>query len=101
MQQSSAVLILLSTTIQQCCAGSCFTIQYVARCRSTTLGSVLLAGAAIRLFGWDIARPEMCTPVNMAHNMYFVPRLGEEECSEVWWGWQCAVEHLHGVDRDH
>jgi glycerol kinase len=63
---------------------------------STALGSALLAGAAIGLFGWDIARPETLAQVNTARSTYFAPRLGEEERSEAWRGWQRAVERSRG-----
>ena len=63
---------------------------------STALGSALLAGAAIGLFGWDIARPDTLAQVNTARSTYFAPRLGEEERSEAWRGWQRAVERWCG-----
>ena len=63
---------------------------------STALGSALLAGAAIGLFGWDIVRPEMLAQVYTARSTYFAPRLGEEERSEAWRGWQRAVERSRG-----
>ena len=66
------------------------------RCGSTALGSALLAGATIGMFGWDIAKPETLTPVNTARSTYFAPRLGEEERSEAWRGWKRAVERSRG-----
>ena len=63
---------------------------------STALVSVLLAGAAIGLFGWDIARPETLAQVNTARSTSFAQRLGEEECSDAWRGWQRAVERSRG-----
>ena len=62
---------------------------------STAFGSALLAGAAIGLFGWDIARPETLARVNTAHTTSFVPHLGEER-SEAWRGWKRAVERSRG-----
>jgi len=54
---------------------------------STALGSsALLAGAAIGLFGWDLARPETLARVNTARSTHFLPRLGEEEHNEAWRG---------------
>jgi glycerol kinase len=43
---------------------------------STPLGSALLAGAAIGLFGWDLEKPEKMARVNTARGTYFAPRLG-------------------------
>ncbi|KAI0279962.1 glycerol kinase [Russula aff. rugulosa BPL654] len=63
---------------------------------STALGSALLAGAAIGLFGWDLARPETLASVNTARSMHFLPRLGEEERSEAWRGWLRAVDRSRG-----
>ncbi len=63
---------------------------------STALGSALLAGAAIGLFGWDLARPETLARVNTARSTHFLPRLGEEERSEAWRGWLRAVERSRG-----
>jgi glycerol kinase len=63
---------------------------------STTLGSALLAGAAIGLFGWDLARPETLASVNTARSTHLLPRLGEEERSEAWRGWLRAVDRSRG-----
>ena len=65
-------------------------------CESTALGSALLAGAAIGLFGWDLARPETLASVNTARSTHFLPRLGEEERSEAWRGWLRAVDRSRG-----
>ena len=61
---------------------------------STALGSALLAGAAIGLFGWDLARPETLARVNTARSAHFLPRLGEEERGEVG-GVGCALLTAH------
>ncbi|KAF8493255.1 glycerol kinase [Russula emetica] len=63
---------------------------------TTALGSALLAGAAIGLFGWDLARPETLARVNTARSTHFLPRLGEEERSEAWRGWLRAVDRSRG-----
>ncbi len=63
---------------------------------STALGSALLAGAAIGLFGWDLERPETLVWVNTARSTHFLPRLGEEERSEAWRGWLRAVDRSRG-----
>ncbi len=59
---------------------------------STALGSALLAGSAIGLFGWDISRPETLKEVNTARSTNFVPRTTEKERAEAWHGWQRAVD---------
>ena len=63
---------------------------------STALGSALLAGAAIGLFGWDLARPETLANVNTVRSAHLLPRLGEEERSEAWRGWLRAVDRSRG-----
>jgi len=63
---------------------------------STALGSALLAGSAIGLFGWDITRPETLRDVNTANNTRFKPRTTEEERGRAWLGWQRAVGRSRG-----
>ena len=63
---------------------------------STALGSALLAGAAIGLFGWDLNRPETLASVNTARSTHFLPRLGEGERNEAWRGWLRAVDRSRG-----
>jgi glycerol kinase len=63
---------------------------------STALGSALLAGSAIGLFGWDITRPETLRDVNTTNSMVFKPRTTEEERNRAWRGWQRAVERSRG-----
>lgn len=59
---------------------------------STALGSALLAGSAIKLFGWDITKPETLKDVNTKGGKEFVPKMEEKERSRRWAGWQRAVE---------
>ncbi|KAF8889329.1 glycerol kinase [Infundibulicybe gibba] len=61
---------------------------------STALGSALLAGAAIGLFGWDLAKPETLDEVNTKGSREFKPALAETERQKKWEGWQRA-----GVDE--
>ncbi|CAL1715600.1 unnamed protein product [Somion occarium] len=63
---------------------------------STALGSALLAGSAIRLFGWDISKPETLSEVNTRGNTTFVPGMPEEDREKRWQGWQRAVERSKG-----
>ena len=64
-------------------------------CESTALGSTLLAGAAIGLFGWDLTRPEMLARIN-TRSTHFLPRLGEEKHSQAWRDWLRAVDRSRG-----
>jgi len=59
---------------------------------STALGSALLAGSAIRLFGWDITKPETMAEVNTKGSTEFKPSLNEAARQKKWQGWQRAVE---------
>ena len=63
---------------------------------STALGSALLAGSAIGLFGWDISRPETLKEVNTARNTRFNPRTTKQQRLEAYHGWQRAVERSRG-----
>ena len=60
--------------------------------RSTALGSALLAGSAIRLFGWDITKPETIVEVNTKGSTEFKPLLAEAAREKKWQGWQRAIE---------
>ncbi|KAK7467411.1 Glycerol kinase [Stygiomarasmius scandens] len=70
---------------------------------STALGSALLAGAAIKLFGWDISKPETMVEVNTKGSKEFTPSLEEGDRQKKWDGWQRAVERSksweEGVDE--
>ncbi|KAG7095770.1 hypothetical protein E1B28_006475 [Marasmius oreades] len=70
---------------------------------STALGAALLAGCAIKLFGWDLTKPETLAEVNTLNNTEFKPALAEEKRQEKWEGWQKAVERAkaweEGVDE--
>ncbi|KAF8256348.1 glycerol kinase [Lactarius quietus] len=63
---------------------------------STALGSALLAGSAIGLFGWDISRPETLMEVNTARSTSFNPRTTKQQRLEAYIGWQRAVERSRG-----
>lgn len=67
--------------------------------RSTALGSALLAGAAIKLFGWDLTRPETLNDVNTKGSRDFVPTLEEKVRQTKWEGWQRAVERSRGWEE--
>ena len=67
--------------------------------RSTALGSALLAGSAIRLFGWDISKPETLSEVNTRGNKTFNPNMTVAEREKRWQGWQKAVERSRGWEE--
>lgn len=60
--------------------------------RSTALGSAIMAGSAIGLFGWDATNPETLDEVNTAGSTHFLPRKSDKERDAMWVGWQRAVE---------
>ncbi|KAA1469090.1 glycerol kinase [Dentipellis sp. KUC8613] len=63
---------------------------------STALGSALLAGSAIGLFGWDITKPETLAEVNTAGTTSFLPVISQTERDKRWEGWERAVERSRG-----
>ncbi|KIM44578.1 hypothetical protein M413DRAFT_25048 [Hebeloma cylindrosporum] len=71
---------------------------------STALGSAICAGAAIKLFGWDLSKPETLAEVNTKGNREFTSQLSEVERSARWKNWQRAVERSReweeGVDAE-
>lgn len=67
--------------------------------RSTALGSALLAGAAIRLFGWDLSKPETLAEVNTKGSKEFTPRTSLVQRDRAWGGWQRAVERSKGWEE--
>ncbi|KAE9399904.1 actin-like ATPase domain-containing protein [Gymnopus androsaceus JB14] len=63
---------------------------------STALGSALLAGSAIGLFGWDLTRPETLSEVNTKGTMIFKPEMSDNIREKRWANWQRAVERCRG-----
>jgi len=59
---------------------------------STALGSAFLAGSAIRLFGWDITKPDTMAEVNKKGSIEFKPSMGETTREKMWQKWQRAVD---------
>ncbi|KAI0035310.1 glycerol kinase [Vararia minispora EC-137] len=66
---------------------------------STALGSALLAGSAIGLFGWDITRPETLAEVNTKGSFTFSPKMAAKDRTVRWKGWQRAVERSRGWEE--
>ncbi|CDZ97521.1 glycerol kinase [Phaffia rhodozyma] len=69
-----------------------FNIERPVMRESTALGSALLAGSAIGLFGWDISKPETLRKVNARAMGKFEPKLPEDQRERKWKGWKRAVE---------
>lgn len=58
---------------------------------STALGSALLAGSALGLFGWDLSKPETLAEVNTANVDVFEPEIPEAKRLKMIKGWERAV----------
>jgi glycerol kinase len=68
--------------------------------RSTALGSALLAGSAIGLFGWDMSKPESFAKVNEQGSTKFRSTVHATQREERWRFWKRAVERARGWDED-
>ncbi|KAH0836528.1 hypothetical protein J3R83DRAFT_8167 [Lanmaoa asiatica] len=66
---------------------------------STALGSALFAGAAIRLFGWDLSKPETLAEVNTKGSTEFTPRISSVQRDKAWVAWQRAIERSKGWEE--
>lgn len=67
---------------------------------STALGSALLAGHALGLFGWDITRPETLAKVNTADTQLFEPQISAKKRDKMRRGWTRAVERARHWRQD-
>ncbi|KAG8809786.1 Glycerol kinase [Serendipita sp. 399] len=67
---------------------------------STALGSALLAGSAVGLYGWDLSKPKTFARVNSAGNTTFKSSIDDPTRAERWRMWQRAVERAKGWDED-
>lgn len=68
--------------------------------RSTALGSALLAGSAIGLYGWDLSKPETFAKVNSQGSTTFKPVIHIESREAGWKLWKRAVERSKGWDQN-
>ena len=59
---------------------------------STALGSALLAGCALGLFGWDLSDLRTLDRVNTANVDVFEPEISEQQRVKMIKGWERAVE---------
>lgn len=81
---------------------SCSKLPYatpVFASRSTALGSALLAGSAIKLFGWNLNQPATLSEVNTKGSREFIPSMQEATRAKKWEGWQRAVERSKGWEE--
>lgn len=67
---------------------------------STALGSALLAGHALGLFGWDLNNPETLKNVNTAEVQYFEPQIDEKQRARMVRGWERAVARARDWHRN-
>ena len=72
-----------------------------ASARSTALGAALLAGAAIKLFGWDLNDPKSLAQVNTKGEKTFKPQLPDEQRETRWRGWKRAVDRSQGWTEEY
>ncbi|KAK6908173.1 glycerol kinase [Kwoniella mangroviensis CBS 8507] len=68
-----------------------FNVARPAMRESTALGSALLAANALKLFGWDLSRPETLADVNTAGVHVFESELEEKDRKRAIKGWERAV----------
>jgi glycerol kinase len=70
---------------------------------STALGSALLAGHALGLFGWDVTDPSTLEKVNTADVHTFEPEISEKARAKMMRGWERAVSRAkkwHTVEEE-
>ncbi|TEB36729.1 glycerol kinase [Coprinellus micaceus] len=66
---------------------------------STALGAAICAASAIKLFGWDMAKPETLKGVNDHANSVFEPKFDVQVRKAKWEGWQRAVQRSTGWEE--
>ncbi|KAL1711974.1 hypothetical protein EV715DRAFT_278264 [Schizophyllum commune] len=76
-----------------------FAVERPEMRESTALGAALLAGAAVRLWGWDLGRPETLREVNTAGSRVFGPKMRKHAREAKWEGWNSAVERSKGWEE--
>ena len=67
---------------------------------STALGSAIMAGSAVGLFGWDVNKPQTLKDVNTAGKQKFEPIISKEKRSKGRAGWERAIERARGWNED-
>jgi glycerol kinase len=60
----------------------------------------MLAGAAVKLYDWDLTKPDTFAYVNEADTRTFRPKISKELRNKKWKDWNRAVERARGWDED-
>ncbi|KAH8924034.1 glycerol kinase [Atractiella rhizophila] len=63
---------------------------------STALGSALLAGAALKLFGWNLEQPDTLKAVNTKGNTIFKSEISADDRAKRYAEWNRAIERSKG-----
>ncbi|GAA5998912.1 glycerol kinase [Rhodotorula paludigena] len=63
---------------------------------STVLGAALLAGAALKLFGWDLSTADSLAKVNRLDVSVFKSQITDEEREWKYAGWVRAIDRARG-----
>ncbi|BGP51682.1 Glycerol kinase [Rhodotorula kratochvilovae] len=71
-------------------------IRRPAMRESTVLGAALLAGAALKLFNWDLTKPKTLAKVNRLRVDTFQSQITDEEREWKYAGWVRAVDRARG-----
>lgn len=80
-----------------------FNVARPAMRESTALGSALLAGHALGLFGWDLSNPDTLKQVNTADAHIFEPEITDAQRKKAIRGWERAVDRArkwHTVEEE-
>lgn len=64
------------------------------------MGSALLAGATLGLFGWDLEKPETLKLVNTAGVDNFEPTVDKADRERRYHGWERAVKRAMYWDEE-
>jgi glycerol kinase len=67
---------------------------------STALGSALLAGNALKLWGWDINNPPTLDKVNTAGKKVFESTIDDGDREKRYRSWNRAVERAKGWQEE-
>jgi glycerol kinase len=67
---------------------------------STALGSAIMAGQALGLFGWDVTKPATLDQVNVKGQKVFSAKWDDAERAKRYRGWERAVGRAKGWNED-
>lgn len=66
---------------------------------STAFGSALMAGHALKLFGWNVENPKSLEKVNVQGKTVFKSHIDAEKRAKMYHGWNRAVERSKGWNQ--